>query len=106
MTLTFRARLGPESKFESEDPLGDAIRSFEEEIGLHGGSTAEAIALAMHKEFMRQQGKEWDDTPVSVGDSDRWWDQDVEYTSMRDLNKKLTRKVVLWRSSCSTCTTP
>jgi hypothetical protein len=93
MVLTFRARVSRGEKFEAQDPLGDEIRAFEESIGLRGGANAEELALAMHKEWMRQQGKEWDDTPVTGKQADRWWDQDVEYKSMDDLNRKLTRKV-------------
>lgn len=39
---------------------------------------------------MQAQGKAWDDTPV-VPDKE-WWDQDMEFTDMDDLNKSLTKK--------------
>lgn len=88
MTLTFRAQVAAGAKFEVDDPLGERIERFEEEIGLRFDPAA--AALAMHKAWMTAQGKAWDDTPVTA--DARWWDQDVEFTSMDDLNKSMTRK--------------
>jgi photosystem II stability/assembly factor-like uncharacterized protein len=73
---------------DSEDPLGEQIERFEEKIGLRDDPNA--WALAMHRQFMESQGREWDDTPVGAG-SGEWWDQDVEFTSMSDLDKAAKR---------------
>lgn len=68
---------------DTQDPLGDDITRFEERIGLR--DNPEDIALEMHKQFLASQGKEWDDTPVGAGNGE-WWDQDIEYGSMSDLD--------------------
>ena len=73
---------------DTRDPLGDDIRRFEERIGLR--DNPEALALEMHKQFLAAQGKEWDDTPVGAG-SGQWWDQDVEFSSMSDLDTAAKR---------------
>lgn len=67
----------------TDDPLGDAVTRFEERAGLR--ENPEDIALELHRQFMKAQGKEWDETPVGAG-SGQWWDQDVEFTSMEDLD--------------------
>lgn len=87
--MTFRAQVAAGAQFESDDPLGEKITRFEEEIGLRVNPAD--VALALHRQWMAQQGKAWDDTPVA-GD-DRWWDQNIEYTGMEDLNRALTKKV-------------
>jgi hypothetical protein len=74
---------------DSTDPLGDAVQRFEERIGLR--ENPEDIALELHKQFLKAQGKEWDDTPVSGG-SGNWWDQDVEFTDMSDLDREAKRR--------------
>jgi hypothetical protein len=71
------------AKFEESDPLGEQIALFEEKIGLREDPAA--IALELHKRLLAAQGKEWDDTPVGAG-SGQWWDQDVEFTDMADLD--------------------
>lgn len=73
---------------DSRDPLGDDIQRFEERIGLR--DDPEALALALHKQFMKDQGKEWDDTPVGAG-TGQWWEQDTEFTDMSDLDRTATR---------------
>lgn len=45
----------------------------------------------MHRQWLKDQGKEWDDTPVGAG-SGQWWDQDVEFTSMGDLDANGNRR--------------
>jgi hypothetical protein len=70
---------------DSDDPLRDNIVRFEERIGLR--DDPEAIALALHRQFLEAQGKEWDDTPVGGGGSRGWWDQNVEFTDMSDLDR-------------------
>lgn len=87
MTLTFRAQVAAGATWEEPDPLGDRIRRFDEELGFVHSPAADA--LAMHKAWMAQQGREWDDTPVAA--DDRWWDQDVEFTDMTSLNRSMTR---------------
>jgi hypothetical protein len=74
---------------DSRDPLGDDIQRFEERIGLR--ENPEEIALMMHKQFMKDQGREWDDTPVGAG-SGQWWDQDVEFSDMSDLDAAARRR--------------
>lgn len=74
---------------DSTDPLGDTIERLEERLGLR--EDPEAIALAMHKAFMLSQGKEWDETPVGAG-SGQWWDQDVEFSDMSDLDQEAKRR--------------
>ena len=74
---------------DSRDPLGDDIQRFEERIGLR--ENPEEIALAMHRQFLKDQGKEWDDTPVGAG-SGAWWDQDIEFTDMSDLDAEAKRR--------------
>ncbi len=65
------------------DPLGEAVRRFEERIGLR--YNPEDTALELHKKMLAERGIEWDDTPVGAG-SGQWWDQDVEFTDMSDLD--------------------
>jgi hypothetical protein len=74
---------------DSHDPLGDEITRFEERIGLR--ENPEEIALMMHKQFLKDQGREWDDTPVGAGNG-QWWDQDVEFTDMSDLDAAAKRR--------------
>lgn len=74
---------------DSRDPLGDQVARFEERLGLR--DDPEALALAMHKQFMLDQGKEWDETPVGTG-SGQWWDQDVEFSDMSDLDQTAKRR--------------
>jgi hypothetical protein len=74
---------------DSDDPLGDQVQRFEERIGLR--DDPEALALEMHKQFLRAQGKDWDDTPVGAGNGE-WWDQDVEFTDMSDLDAEARRR--------------
>lgn len=84
MERHYYALVAAGAKWEgTDDPLGDDIRRFEERIGLRDDPNA--WALAMHKQMMAAQGKEWDDTPVAGG-SGQWWDQDVEFSSMSDLD--------------------
>jgi hypothetical protein len=73
---------------DANDPLGESIMRFEERIGLR--DNPEALALEMHKAFLKSQGKEWDDTPVGAGGG-QWWEQDVEFTSMSDLDAAAQR---------------
>lgn len=80
----YYAQVSAGAKWEnSDDPLGEAVIRFEEKIGLR--ENPEDIALELHKQFLKAQGKKWDDTPVGAG-SGQWWDQDVEFTSMEDLD--------------------
>jgi hypothetical protein len=74
---------------DTEDPLGDNIKRFEERTGLR--DDPEALALEMHKNFLKIQGKEWDDTPVGAGNGE-WWDQNVEFTDMSDLDTERKRR--------------
>lgn len=74
---------------DTKDPLGDDIARFEERIGLR--DNPEELALALHKQFLAAQGKEWDDTPVGAG-SGQWWDQDVEFSDMGDLDREAKRR--------------
>lgn len=69
---------------DTKDPLGDQISGFEERVGLRDDPAA--LALELHKKFLKLQGKEWDDTPASGG-SGQWWDQETEFTSMSDLDQ-------------------
>lgn len=80
----------------SDDPLGDTIVRFEERIGLR--ENPEDIALALHRQFLASQGKEWDDTPVGAGNGE-WWDQDVEFTSMSDLDQQAQRRRAAGRNA-------
>lgn len=77
---------------DTTDPLGDDIIRFEERIGLR--DDPEALALEMHKQFLTSQGKEWDDTPVGAGNG-QWWDQDVEFTDMSDLDREQKRRTAV-----------
>lgn len=79
----------------TDDPLGDDIRKFEERVGLRDDPNA--WALAMHKQMMESQGKEWDDTPVAAG-SGQWWDQDVEFSDMSDLDAQAKRREAVSRN--------
>jgi hypothetical protein len=74
---------------DSDDPLGDSIVRFEERVGLR--DNPEDLALMLHKKFLESKGIEWDDTPVSAG-SGKWWDQDVEFTDMSDLDREAKRR--------------
>lgn len=90
MERSYYAQVAAGAKWEnSDDPLGDSIARFEERVGLR--ENPEEIALAMHRQWLEAQGKEWDDTPVSAG-SGQWWDQDVEFTDMRDLDAEARRR--------------
>lgn len=75
---------------DSKDPLGDSITRFEEKIGLR--DNPEDLALAMHRQLLESRGIEWDDTPVSGAGMRGWWDQDVEFTDMSDLDKEAKRR--------------
>ncbi len=86
---SYYAQLSAGAKWETEDPLGDMITRFEERIGLR--EDPEAIALELHKQLLASRGIEWDDTPVGAG-SGQWWDQDVEFTDMSDLDATARRK--------------
>lgn len=91
MTSRYRAQIARGVEFESGDPLGDQIRKFEEQIGLR--TDPMLIAYEQHKRFMQSQGKEWDSTPVAPdAGEDRWWDRDVEFTSMAALNQAQTKR--------------
>lgn len=74
---------------DATDPLGDMIVRFEERVGLR--ENPEAIAFELHKQLLKSRGIEWDDTPVGAG-SGQWWDQDVEFTDMSDLDKTSRRR--------------
>lgn len=74
---------------DASDPLGDSIRRFEERVGLR--DDPEALALELHKGLLKSRGIEWDDTPVSGG-SGKWWDQDVEFSDMSDLDAEAHRR--------------
>jgi hypothetical protein len=74
---------------DSQDPLGDDIRRFEERIGLR--DDPEALALQMHKQLLKERGIPWDDTPVGAG-TGQWWEQDTEFTSMSDLDVESKRR--------------
>lgn len=67
----------------TSDPLGDSVRRFEERIGLR--DNPEDTAMALHRQLLAARGIEWDETPVSAG-SGQWWDQDVEFSDMSDLD--------------------
>lgn len=82
----YYALLSGGAKFEdSTDPIGDQITEFEEKFGLREDPSA--IALELHKRLLASRGIPWDDTPVGAG-SGEWWDQDIEFTDMSDLDKK------------------
>jgi hypothetical protein len=90
MERHYYALVAAGAKWEDvSDPLGDDIQRFEERIGLR--DDPEAIALAMHRQFLKDQGKEWDDTPVGAG-TGQWWEQDTEFTSMSDLDQASKRR--------------
>jgi hypothetical protein len=89
MTRHYYAMVAAGAQWKDDDPLADNIQRFEERIGLQ--ENPEEIALAMHRQFMADQGKEWDDTPVGAG-SGQWWDQDVEFTDMSDLDAAAKRR--------------
>lgn len=90
MERHYYALVAAGAKWEgTDDPLGDDIRKFEERIGLRDDPNA--WALAMHRQMMEAQGKAWDDTPVTGG-SGQWWDQDVEFSSMSDLDAEAKRR--------------
>lgn len=74
---------------DTSDPLGDSVTRFEERMGLRENPAD--IALELHKQLLKQRGIEWDDTPVGAG-SGQWWDQDIEFTSMGDLDAAGKRK--------------
>lgn len=74
---------------DSNDPLGDTVARFEERIGLR--YNPEDVALELHRQWLAQRGIPWDDTPVSAG-SGKWWDQDVEFTDMSDLDAEARRR--------------
>ena len=80
---------------DSNDPLGDAIKRMEEQIGLR--ENPEDIALTLHKRWLADRGIEWDDTPVSAGSGQRW-DQDVEFTDMSDLDRESRRREAVSRN--------
>jgi hypothetical protein len=87
---TYYAQVASGAKWEgTSDPLGDAVHRFEERIGLR--DNPEDIALAMHKQMLAARGIEWDDTPVGAG-SGQWWDQDVEFTEMSDLDAQARKR--------------
>ena len=93
----YYALLAAGAKWEgTSDPLGDQVTQFEERIGLRDDPAA--WALEQHKAFLAAQGKEWDDTPVTGG-SGEWWDQDVEFTSMSDLDRAANRRGVAEKNS-------
>lgn len=86
----YYARVAAGAKWEdATDPLGDMIVRFEERVGLR--ENPEAIAFELHKQLLKSRGIEWDDTPVGAG-SGQWWDQDVEFTDMSDLDKTSRRR--------------
>lgn len=90
MERHYYAMVAAGAKWEStSDPLLDSVERFEERTGLR--EDPEAIALEMHKQFLRSQGKTWDDTPVGAGNG-QWWDQDVEFTDMSDLDQEQKRR--------------
>jgi hypothetical protein len=80
---------------DTSDPLGDQIHRFEERIGLR--ENPEALALAMHKQLLKERGIEWDDTPVGSGNGE-WWDQDAEFSDMSDLNREAERREAVSRN--------
>lgn len=80
---------------DSKDPLGDAIMRFEEKIGLR--DNPEDLALELHRKWLEQRGIEWDDTPVGAGNG-QWWDQDVEFTDMADLDREAKRREAVSRN--------
>lgn len=96
MERHYYALVAAGAKWEgTDDPLGDDIRRFEERIGLR--EDPHAVALAMHRQFLAAQGKEWDDTPVTGG-SGQWWDQDVEFSDMADLDAEAKRRTAVSRN--------
>ena len=95
LTRHHYAQVAAGAKWETEDPLGDAVRKFEEQVGLRDDPNA--WALEQHKKMLAAQGKEWDDTPVKGG-SGQWWDQDVEFTEMSDLDRQSSRKQTVNRN--------
>jgi hypothetical protein len=60
------------------------IVRFEERMGLR--EDPEAIALELHRQLLKSRGIAWDETPVGPG-SGQWWDQDIEFSDMSDLDK-------------------
>lgn len=86
----YYAHVAAGGKWEnSSDPLGDMIARFEERAGLR--DNPEELALTLHKQWLKQRGIEWDDTPVGAGNG-QWWDQDVEFTDMSDLDAEARRR--------------
>jgi hypothetical protein len=96
MERHYYALVAAGAKWEgTNDPLGDDIEKFEERIGLR--DDPQAWAMEQHKAFLKAQGKEWDDTPVAAG-SGQWWDQDVEFSDMADLDKEAHRREAVSRN--------
>jgi hypothetical protein len=97
MERQYYALVAAGGKWEhSDDPLGDSIVRFEERIGLRDDPAA--LALEMHKQFLAAQGKEWDDTPVGAGNGE-WWNQNVEFTDMSDLDRQAERRRAAGRNA-------
>lgn len=92
MERNFYAMVSAGAKFtDSDDPLGDQVLRFEERAGLR--FNPEDIALEAHRNWLRAQGKDWDDTPVGAGNG-QWWDTNVEWTprtTMSDLDSEAAR---------------
>lgn len=90
MERQYYALVASGAKWEnSDDPLRDTITRFEERAGLR--ENPEEVAMELHKQLLKARGIEWDDTPVGAG-SGKWWDQDVEFTDMSDLDKNARRQ--------------
>lgn len=89
ISVSVRTAVSAGAKFETDDPIGERIQKFEEELGLR--TDPMKVALEMQKQFMAMQGLPWDDTPVKL-EEDRWWDQDIEYTSMGAFNETMTHR--------------
>lgn len=102
MRATFRAQVSNSNvKFESDDPLGDQLQSFNEKLGLVSDSSDEA--LEMMKQWYKITGREWDDTPVTQGmvvtrSGEKTVSENVgmealnvEYSTMGALNRKIAQ---------------
>jgi hypothetical protein len=88
MALTFRAQVAAGAKWDTDDPFAEKVEEFEEKISLRYDPAE--TARAMQRAWVEAQGGSWDETPVEA--SKNWWDKDVEFTSMGDLDNAMKGK--------------
>ena len=102
MKATYRATVARGGDFQSDDPLGDQIAQFDEELGL--STDSKDFAMEQLRMWHELTGKPWDDTPVTEGfvvdakgnktatQNVGMAELNVEYTDMRSLNRELAKK--------------